>query len=123
MELIDMSVEWKYTTNLRKSEGYQEKTGQCGTITFSFPRIWQLRSINKTDYHERYHLADFIYTMIRIQLCERICVERAFQHIKMKARCKNFQQFGCKMDYITQKLMDVITDELLVSLQPTIGDL
>jgi len=71
----------KYKISLKNSKfwGYQSKSGNAGSITLFVSNIYE----KSTDFD------DFIRKYIITQLTERICLERAFQKIRLKNRCKN----------------------------------
>lgn len=99
-------VEYKISLYPSKFLGYQSKNQDTGKITLYISSIWKwVHSWRWTSYFIEPEateimfddfLNEFLYTMI----LERICLERAFQKIRMKKRCEEFNGFTCKMDYI-----------------------
>ena len=86
------NVELKISLYKSKSLGYQSKKGLEGKITLFISNIYDY---SKQDFD--LFVKAFNYTY----LLERICLERSFQKIRMKERCKEFKGlFCCKMDYI-----------------------
>ena len=75
-----------------KFVGYQFKSGATGEVKVFISTIWN-HSIT---------FEDFLEKIIYITILERICLERAFQKIRMKNRCKPF----CKMEKYAIKMMD-----------------
>lgn len=51
-------------------------------------------------------LDDFINNLSYIILLERICLERGFQKIRLKDRCKNDSNGWCKMEKIARLMVD-----------------
>lgn len=93
---LNYFVNYKISSYQSKFLGYQSKKGNFGVIKLFICTIWKYSSDFDT----------FVDNLNYILITERICLERAFQKIKMRDRCKpydgnnQFGKFGCKMDYI-----------------------
>ena len=83
-------------------EGYQAKKGENGTV-----KIF-ITSFNLENFD------DFVDDFIWVMILERICLERAFQHIRMKDRCKpafiDGIEMPCKMAVITMQMKKKLMD-------------
>ena len=91
------NVELKISTYRSKGLGYQSKKGLEGKLTLFVSNIYDY---SKQDFNLFVKCLDYVY------LLERICLERAFQKIRMKERCKKFKgPFSCKMDYIVWNMI------------------
>lgn len=75
---VDMNI----SLNISKYRGYHSKSGYNGKITLFIPIIW-----GSSKYED-----DFIINSCHVYLLERICLERAFNKIRIKNRC-----FPCKL--------------------------
>lgn len=73
-------VEYKISTYPSRFLGYQAKKQDTGKITLYVSSMYQ-----EAGNHD-----DFVELLIDIMVCERICLERAFQKIRMRNRCKEF---------------------------------
>lgn len=73
-----------YTLSLHNSKfiGYQSKNKNTGKITIYIATLW------KWILERDYTLDHFVSEIIFITILERICLERAFQKIRMKNRCE-----------------------------------
>ena len=89
-----------------KFAGYQSKNKNKGEVKIYVSSIWKwVHSWRWTEYFDEDDATEimfdnFLKEMIFTMILERICLERAFQKIKMTNRCKEFNGFNCKMDYI-----------------------
>jgi hypothetical protein len=72
-------VEYSVSLHPSEFEGYQSKAGDTGKITLYVSTIW----VNAEGNFDR-----FVDTLSYVSLLERICLERAWQKIRMKNRCK-----------------------------------
>lgn len=77
------NIEYKISTYPSKFAGYQSKSGMNGKVTMYISTIW--------NYSENFD--DFVNYIVFIVILERICLERAFQKIRMKGRCN-----PCKLE-------------------------
>jgi len=75
MSDIDLHI----STHPSKFAGYQAKSGADGTITLFVSTLWE-------DAHGEYDR--FVDKLAYIYLLERVCIERAFQRIRIKNRCE-----------------------------------
>lgn len=98
------NVEYKVSTHSSKFLGYQSKKGNEGIVKVFISNIWKGCNNN---------FIRFYLTLNYITLLERICLERAFQRIRLKDRCKLYREkidddveieYACKMDYIACKI-------------------
>ena len=76
-------MEYKISTFQSKYNAYWKVKQQIPMITFYVSTLWK-SSENDFD--------TFVDHLIFLHILERICLERRFQHIRMKNRCK-----PCKM--------------------------
>lgn len=93
-------VTYKFSTYPSRFLGYQAKKQDTGTVTLYISSIW----------NEAEKFDDFLEIFLDTLILERICLERGFQKIRMKNRCKPFTvrspyngnevEFPCKMSYI-----------------------
>lgn len=92
-----MVVEHIISTRDSKFLGYQSKKGNNGQVKLFINSIWD----KSQDFNK------FVYGLIFTDILERICLERGFQKIRMKHRCKPV----CKMEqyaiYMTKKSLEV----------------
>jgi hypothetical protein len=72
-------VEYSVSLHPSKFEGYQSKAGQSGKVTLFIATIWDTVG---EDYER------FLEELIWVSIIERVCLERAFQRIRMKNRCE-----------------------------------
>ena len=70
-----IEVEYKVSVSKSKFHGYQSKKGDLGCVKTFVSSIWD-------DSKEDFYL--FVLRLIYIIIHERICLERAFQRIKIK---------------------------------------
>lgn len=84
------NVELFISLNKSKFHGYQSKSGYNGKIKLFISNIWD-NSINEDD---------FIINFCYVYLLERVCIERAFNKIKIKNRCS-----PCKLRPIINKMI------------------
>ena len=99
------NVEYKISLHPSRFVGYQSKNGNRGEVKLYVGTLWFNNSFEEEKDFEKdfeWFLEDFIHTLI----LERICLERAFQKIRLKNRCGSFHTFTCKMDYITSIMMN-----------------
>lgn len=89
--MIENTIEYIISTNKSKFCGYQSKKGNSGTVKVFIPNIYSI----SVDFD------DFIDWLEFFLIVERICLERAFQKIKMKNRCN-----PCKMDKYAHMMKD-----------------
>lgn len=90
------NVEYKVSLYTSKFLGYQSKKRNEGEVKVYISTIWKWSNENFTQ---------FYLALSYITLLERICLERAFQKIRLKNRCKKFREdYTCKMDYIACKM-------------------
>lgn len=107
MEKILPKVEYKISLYPSKFIGYQSKKGNKGCVKLYISPIWKyIHSLRWKTYFDEdwiieFMFDEFINELLYTMLLERICLERGFQKIKMKKRCKEYNGFRCKMDYIT----------------------
>lgn len=76
-------IEYKISLYPSKCAAYQSKNKDKGEIKLYISTIW--KHSKNFDY--------FVQWIIYYTIVERICLERAFQKIRMKNRCK-----PCKME-------------------------
>ncbi|KKL98883.1 hypothetical protein LCGC14_1819970 [marine sediment metagenome] len=99
-------VEYKISTYPSKFIGYQSKNKNRGEIKIYITSLWKwVHSWRWTKYFvedetTEIMLDDFINEMVFTVIIERICLERAFQKIRMRERCKPLSKFRCKMEKI-----------------------
>lgn len=86
-----VTIKYKISTYPSKFMGYHSKNKENGEVKLYILTIWK-SSLNKFD--------DFVYIINHIIILERICLERAFQKIRMKNRCK-----PCKMEKYAMEMM------------------
>ncbi len=98
-EIIDwknITVEYIVSSYPSKFLGYKSKNGSKGTVKSYVTSIWN--SLEKKEFDA------FVKVLIYIMLLERVCLERGFQKIRIRERCKFFDKDGiyyaCKMEYI-----------------------
>lgn len=80
----DSIVEYRVSTYRSKYNAYWNPKKPKATITFYVSTLWEE---SESDFNT------FVDHLIFLHILERICLERRFQHIKMKNRCKP----TCKM--------------------------
>jgi len=88
----DTHVEYRVSLHPSKSAGYQSKARNRGTVTLFLPVLWE-RSGGDVD--------AFVDELVCVSVLERICLERAWQKIRMKNRCHP----TCKMEKIMLMMM------------------
>jgi len=96
---MSLDVEYKYSLSTAKTSGRWNVNKDKGQITFNLEILYNhsKRSIDKFISQGRsYGQEDienlFIINLIETELVERICIERAYQKIRLKghSRCKPF---------------------------------
>jgi hypothetical protein len=87
-----MSVDLHISTHPSKFAGYQAKAGSEGKITLFISTIWDQ---SQGDYDR------FLDGLAYTYLLERVCLERAFQRIRMTDRCEPV----CKLLRIADLMM------------------
>ena len=100
-DIVKEEIFYKISTFPSKFLGYQEKKGKNGTIKLFITSIWGIsQDFNK-------FLEEMIFTLI----LERICLERAFQKIRMKNRCN-----PCKMErFAVSMYLHIIENTKMIS--------
>lgn len=105
------NVEYKISLYPSKFLGYQSKKGNEGMVKIFISTIWK-------ESHDNFY--EFLLYLDYITLIERICLERAFQKIKMKDRCEVYtekideditMEYACKMEYVAYKMFFVDNNE------------
>lgn len=106
-------VEYKVSTHPSKFFGYQSKKDNIGKLVIYISTI--LNSLDKTNIDSndvdecgKSVFDKFVDELITIMLVERCCLERAFQKIRMKNRCKpsifildsEKILFGCRVGFV-----------------------
>jgi hypothetical protein len=86
---VDLSI----SLNSSKFSGYQSKSGYDGKIKLFISSIW------KDSKNEE----NFIINLSYVYLLERICIERAFNKIKIKNRCT-----PCKLRPIVSNMINYL---------------
>lgn len=94
----EFEVDYKISLYSSKFAGYQSKNKNYGYVKLFIPSIWDWVNTWNDNYKNIFE--DFVSAINYIVLLERICLERAFQKIKMTKRCEIYNGFSCKMDYI-----------------------
>lgn len=98
--MTEHDVSYIISSHLSKSYAYQSKNKCSGKVKLFVSNIWK----------DSLNFNHFVANCIYFTIIERICVERAFQKIRMKDRCvpyeKNGEIYSCKMDYIACKMME-----------------
>lgn len=74
----ETTVDYRISIRPSDNHGYQTKSGNKGVITLYVGSIW--KDVASFD--------DFVNRLIWVSLTERICIERAFQKVRMKNRCE-----------------------------------
>ena len=88
-----LEVDYKYSFHKAKHSAHWEREGDKGTITFNLPNMYK-ESQEDTPYwngssDEDVIIDNFIKDLIYTNICERICLERSHQGLKMKRnKCK-----------------------------------
>ena len=91
-------VDYKISLYPSKFVGYQSKSKNQGYVKLFISSIWDWVNTWSDNYKNIFE--NFISAINYIILLERICLERAFQKIRMTKRCENYNGFNCKMDYV-----------------------
>jgi hypothetical protein len=74
--------------------GYQAKAQNTGKVTLYISTIWnQMQDSTPFEYSLDEFFYVFVDNLIYTLILERVCIERAFQKIRMKDRCN-----PCKME-------------------------
>jgi len=96
-------INYKLSLFPSKFAGYQSKNKNKGEVKLYISSIWNAQFDPHDEFDINFHwfLEAFLYTM----LLERICLERAFQKIRMTNRCVQYEKYRCKMDYITDLML------------------
>jgi len=89
-------VEYKISIYPSKFLGYQSKARNKGEVKVY---VSTLLKYAENDFWK------FVHWLDAITLIERLCLERGFQKIKMKDRCKRYKDsFGCKMEWVAYQM-------------------
>ena len=95
---MDYRVKYKVSLYPSRYCAYQSKKGKSGEVKLFISTIWDFsRNFDK-----------FLKNCISLIILERICLERGFQKIKMKNRCKDFRGYHCKMEFFAYKIMELV---------------
>lgn len=95
---MDYRVKYKVSLYPSQYTAYHSTKGKTGEVKLYISTIWDFsRNFKK-----------FVRISIFLTVLERICLERAFQKIKMKNRCKDYKGHPCKMQYLAYKIMDLV---------------
>jgi hypothetical protein len=92
-KMTGLNVDYKYSLHKAKHSAYWERDGNKGTIVFNLPNMY-LESIKDSPYwngsdDEDFILYNFIKDLVYTDICERVCLERSYQGLKMKGnKCK-----------------------------------
>lgn len=97
------SVEFVVSTHFSRFGGYQSKHGTEGTLKLFLPSLWKYARGEFNSF-----VAEISYTI----LLERICLERAFQKIRMKNRC---DPKPCKIEQLVKIMYEQSGDWMVVS--------
>jgi hypothetical protein len=82
-------VDYKISTYLAKSDGYQSKKGETGKIIAYISNLWKQTEEWANENPKFDHFELFVDYINLIFIHERYCLERAFQGIKIKGgMCK-----------------------------------
>lgn len=90
---MTLEVEYKYSTHKAKHSAYWEREGDKGTIVFNLPQMY-FESQQDNIYWEGSSDEDiiidnFIKDLVYTDICERVCLERSHQGLKIKGgKCK-----------------------------------
>ncbi len=84
-------IDLRISTHPSEFLGYQAKSGIRGTITLFVSTLWK---------EAEGEFDRFVAELDYVYLLERICIERAFQRIRMNNRCEPY----CKL----QKIADLM---------------
>jgi len=98
-------VEYKVSTHKSKYEGYQSKKGNTGSVKAFISNLWY----GVIRYSKRLGIDIFdlfVESLITIYICERFCLERAFQRIRIKGGACNPCCVQNITLYTTQYLFD-----------------
>lgn len=99
---MPLDVEYKVSLHESKHMGRWNINGDKGTITFNIPNLyrhakkimteWRGYECEDGDPCESGFIDEFMKLLIETDLIERICIERAYQKIRLKghSRCKPF---------------------------------
>ena len=96
---MPLDVDYRYSLQESKTDGRWNINKEKGAITFNLPRLYSsaekiVKKWNEKEY--RYTEEDtfnlFLLHMQETEMIERVCIERAYQKIRMKgrSRCKPF---------------------------------
>lgn len=88
-------VEYKVSIRPSKHLAYQSKAQNKGIVKTYINNIWDICNDD---------FCEFVCTLDFIILLERVCLERGFQKIRMKDRCKQYKDFNCKMEWVACNL-------------------
>ena len=90
--------------------------GQVKLMLGTFDRAMRDISNNKWDpAASDYDFSYLVEYMIQTIVLERVCLERAFERIRMHDRCKPLKvdrDYSCKMDYISELMVGCIKDDI-----------
>jgi len=77
-----LEVEYKYSLNNMDTEGRWNINKSIGIITINLPNIYNITI--KFNKNKDNFVNEFISNLIEIELKERVCIERAYQKIRIK---------------------------------------
>jgi len=99
-------VEYKVSTHKSKYEGYHSKKGNIGSVKAFISNLWH----DVIQYSKRLDIDIFdlfVESLITTYICERFCLERAFQRIRIKGGACNPCCIKNITLYTTQYLFDL----------------
>ena len=91
-----IEIEYKISLHLSKFLAYQSKNKNKGIVKLFISVIWK---------YVRKDFDRFVIWINYLTILERICLERAFQKIRMKNRCKPYKDFLCKIEQIAYLML------------------
>jgi len=102
--LKEFFVDYKISLYPSQYDGWQSKKGNKGYIKAYVSTIWCKELSYKDSYDE---IDNFVIGLICIYIVERICLERAFQKIKIKGGMCN----PCCVQNCSKVVMDFILND------------
>lgn len=90
---MTLNVEYKLSLHNARHSAYWEREGDSGLIVFNLPNLYH-EAENDSPYwngssDENIIIDNFIKDLIYTDICERVCLERSYQKLKVRGnKCK-----------------------------------
>jgi len=96
------NITYKISTYPSQYYAWQQKNKDQAEIKMYISSIYK-----DVKNHSTFIFNDFVYFFIYYMLVERVCLEYAFNNVRIKGgRCSPYKRSPCKAEYIAHKIFD-----------------